>query len=449
MVSCVSRASTGSEAAAIFALLVAAPAWAEVDLRIEAWPRSAPIEAFVLVTKDAGPARDLTVEEFAITLDGQVVNHFELRLPAALDPARNLSIVFVQADGRAMQQATPTILQMDIGDFAAVVRAWYMPGDPTPLMRVLPFTPTDGESGTAALVGFLMPGLHDQAQLRYGSMVPHEQWLAAGLDQLESPGVVLPEGPRAIVMQGNGRSVDPLGYPTQSDLVARANELGMPVFTLVTVDLSPSPVAASFMAGVAAATGGRYLSGADYETIHSLLNDAYQVVIPASAVSDCNPHMFGVTVRGETASMPFERCDRTPDALVFEEQANVAAGSVVVSNTVSIVGIDTPVEVSVIGGEYALGCGRSFTTVPGIAMPGDLVCVRHTASRESGALNETTLIAGGVGSTFYSSTAVTPTSPPPPPLPPPPGGGGGAAGLWELLAALSVLRRLRQRQAQT
>jgi hypothetical protein len=426
-------------------------AQAEVDLRVEAWPQYAPIETFALLSRDGKSVTGVTREEFRVSLDGQPVDSFELRLPASVDPSQSLSVVFVQADGRTMQQAIPMIQRMDSKDFAAAVRAHYFPGDPMPFMRVHPFTQTDGASGTAALVEFLTPGMSDRAQLRYGSMVPHTSWLAAGLEQMESPGIPLPPGPAAIVMQGNGRFLT--GRPSQSDLVARANALGIPVFTLATADLSPSPAAAYFMEGVATATGGRYLSGPAYEMIHRLLNDAYQLVIPASAVTDCNFHTLEVTVRGETASMSFDRCDQTPDALIFEDQPNVAAGSVVVSNAVSIVDIDAPVDVSVIGGEYSIGCRPAFTTAPGVAAPGDLVCVRHTASREAGTLNQTTLIVGAVGATFYSSTGAAPQPPPPPPPPPPTtstgSGGGGAIGLWDVLAVLGMLPRLRRRHRQT
>jgi hypothetical protein len=434
--------------------LAAGAARSEVDLRIEAWPRTAPIRAFARVTEGDEPAAGLARTDFEVTLDGQPIGAFELLLPAALDSVQSLSIVYVQADGRAMEEAIPAVMQMDAGDFAAVVRARYpMAGGPTPEMHVLPFTPADGGAGTQALVEFLTLTMSDRAQLRYGSMVSHTWWLAAGLDQLESPGMTLPPGPKAIILQGNGRYVVPQSSPTQSELVARANDFGIPVFSLATTDLSPSPVGWAFMTGMAASTGGRYLQDSDHATILSLLGDAYSLVIPSAAVPDCDPHMLEVTVLGETASAPFERCDRTPDPLAFEEQAGVEVGSVVVSNTVAITGIEAPVEISVFGGEYSLGCTPTFTALPGVAMPGDLVCIRHTASREPGVLKETTLIVGGVGSAFYSSTGITD---------PPSGGGGGgdgggggaaggggAIGLWELLVALTMLLGLRIRRSRT
>ena len=44
----------------------------------------------------------------------------------------------------------------------------------------------------------------------------------------------------------------------------------------------------------------------------------------------------------------------------------------------------------------------------GIALPGDLVCVRHVASAERAALTGTTLVVGGVASSFYSTTRNAP-----------------------------------------
>ncbi len=114
--------------------------------------------------------------------------------------------------------------------------------------------------------------------------------------------------------------------------------------------------------------------------------------------------MLEVTVLGETASAAFARCDTTPDPLAFDTQEGVAPGSVVVSNAATITGIDGPVQISVYGGGYSLGCRTGFTRAAGIALPGDLVCVRHVATEEPGALNETTLVVGGVPASFYSTT---------------------------------------------
>ena len=118
-------------------------------------------------------------------------------------------------------------------------------------------------------------------------------------------------------------------------------------------------------------------------------------------------HLLEVTVLGESTSSAFSRCDTTPDPLVFDTQESVAPGSVVVSNAATLTGLDGPVEITVYGGGYSLGCRAGFTRAAGIALPGDLVCVRHVAATEPAALTETTLVVGGVPASFYSTTRTT------------------------------------------
>ena len=401
--------------ACILAALVAAPALAEVDLRIESRPMTAPIEAFVRVTADSETVAGLVRGDFAVTLDGRPLTRFGFRLPVEQDPAQNLSIVFVLADSRAIESAIPAIARMPVGAYAAILRARYDPGDPTPFLRVHPFTRIDGDAGSRSLVEFLDLSIYDLAILRYGSRVPHLDWLSAGLDQLETPTAVLPRGPRAIVLVGNGHDVESWARTTQSDIVARANDLGVPVFTIGTEDFRDRPGVTAFMSAVASDTGGRYLRGPTpksigkaYETIRALLGSGYRLVISSARVTDCNPHMLEVTVLEETASTSFVRCDTTPEPLHFRTKESVRPESVVVSNAATITGIDSPVEISVYGGGYSLGCRSGFTRARGTAVPGDLVCVRHVASAERGALTETTLIVGGVASSFYSTTRNAP-----------------------------------------
>ena len=280
-------------------------------------------------------------------------------------------------------------------------------------MIVHPFTRIDNDAGSRSLADFLQLSIYDLAILRYGSRIPHLDWLSAGLDQLETPTIVLPVGPKAIILVGNGRYIDTWSRKTQSDVMARANDLGVPVFTVGTRDFSDSPAVAAFMRFVAADTGARYLKGhattsidQAYDKIRALLGSVYRLAIPAARVADCNPHILEVTALGETARASFIRCDTTPEPLVFRTQEGVAAGSLVVSNVARITSTDSSVRISVHGGSYSLGCRSSFTRSPGIALPGELVCVRQLTSAEPGALNETTLIVGGVASSFYSTTRV-------------------------------------------
>lgn len=393
--------------------LAAVGASAAVDLRIESRPIAGPVEAFVRITADGEDVAGLQAGDFTVRLDGRQVDRLAFRLPPDQDDAQSLSIMLVLADGRTVESAKSAITRLPIGTYVAVVRPRYSAGDPMPWLAQHAFTRIDGDTGSQSLADFLTLSIHDLAMLRYGSLVPHLDWLSAGLDQLEAPGITLPRGPKAIVLVGHGRYIESWSVLTQSSLMGRANALGVPVFTIGTEDFSGRPAIADFMSAVARDTGGRYLRGRTaealgkaYRRIWALLGGAYRLALAPARVTDCDPHTLNVTVGGETASASFVRCDTTPDPLEFESQDGVAAETVVVSNAATITGIESPVEVAVYGGSYSLGCGSSFTRAPGVAEPGDLVCVRHVAAAAGGASVTTTLVVGGVAAHFQSTTRV-------------------------------------------
>ena len=151
------------------ASLVAATGAADVDLRVESRPIPGRSKHSSPSPTGGEPVAGLERGDFAVTLDGRPLARFGFRLPVDQDPTQSLSVVFVQADGRAMESAIPAIAQMAVGDFAAIVRARYDPGDPTPWLRVQPFTRIDGDAGTRSLVEFLHLSIDDLAMLRYGS----------------------------------------------------------------------------------------------------------------------------------------------------------------------------------------------------------------------------------------------------------------------------------------
>ena len=207
---------------------------------------------------------------------------------------------------------------------------------------------------------------------------------------------------------------------TQSDVVARANALGVPVFTIGTRTFGDRPGVCRLHGGGRRATPVAGTCGVIDDVDRGLRNHpvAPRRRVPGGdpgrRVTDCNPHMLEVTVLGETASAPFVRCDTTPEPLVFARRTGSRPEVVVVSNAVTITSIDSPVRISVHGGEYSLGCRSSFTRAPGIALPGDLVCVRHWPRRNRGTLTRNHTDRRGRGSEFLfvdpSRLAVAPDS---------------------------------------
>lgn len=126
--------------------------------------------------------------------------------------------------------------------------------------------------------------------------------------------------------------------------------------------------------------------------------------------------------------------DTTPDAFAFAAALGVSPGSVVTSAAASIRGINTKAPVSIVNGEYSIGCvANGFTSQPGSVNNGQTVCVRHTASQSNGVSVTSTLNVGGVSAGFTSTTATASS------------GGGGSMGLLTV-ASLFGFAAWRRRQ---
>ena len=124
--------------------------------------------------------------------------------------------------------------------------------------------------------------------------------------------------------------------------------------------------------------------------------------------------------------------DLTPNPFTFNPVAGVALNSVQTSNTVTISGINSPAPISVVGGEYSIGCAPAFfTSAVGTITNGQTVCVRQTASSASATLTNATLTVGGVIGTFSATTLADPTVED--------SGGGGGALDWFSLGILGLL----------
>ncbi len=111
--------------------------------------------------------------------------------------------------------------------------------------------------------------------------------------------------------------------------------------------------------------------------------------------------------------------DTTPAPFVFIDQTDVALSTPIISNQVTISGIDSASPISVTGGEYSLN-GATYTTVAGtVPYPGptaariSTVKVRHTSSASNSTSVDTVLIIGGVSDTFTSTTVVAEPAPTP------------------------------------
>lgn len=126
--------------------------------------------------------------------------------------------------------------------------------------------------------------------------------------------------------------------------------------------------------------------------------------------------------------------DTTPDPFAFASRSSVQRSTLVTSSAITVSGINTAAPISVVGGEYSIGCGDSFTSGAGSISSGRTVCVRHQSAATGGATVTTSLTIGGVTGTFSSTTEQGSTA----------GGssssgGGGGGGSFDWLLALMGL----------
>ena len=98
--------------------------------------------------------------------------------------------------------------------------------------------------------------------------------------------------------------------------------------------------------------------------------------------------------------------DATPDAFVFADQSGVALSTVVVSNAITVSGINAAAAIGVSGGDYSVN-GGTFTSTAGTVTNGQTVQVRHTSAATNSTTTNTVLTIGGVSDTFTTTTAAS------------------------------------------
>ncbi len=97
--------------------------------------------------------------------------------------------------------------------------------------------------------------------------------------------------------------------------------------------------------------------------------------------------------------------DTTPDPFAFVDQLGVPLSSAVISDAITVSGIDAPSEISISGndGEYQVNAG-AFTNALGAVVAGDVVTLRQTSSAAYVTGVTTTLTIGGVSAVFSVTT---------------------------------------------
>jgi hypothetical protein len=104
--------------------------------------------------------------------------------------------------------------------------------------------------------------------------------------------------------------------------------------------------------------------------------------------------------------------DTTPNAFVFTDQTGAPLDTVILSNTVTVSGINAAVNISINVGEYSINSG-AFTSNEGTVRNGDTVTVRVTSPASFSASVHATVGIGGVSDEFSVTTLAMDTTPDP------------------------------------
>jgi VWFA-related protein len=422
--------------------LVAGPASANVFVRVEGRPQSAPIQAFVRVTDANGdPVTGLTANDFTVKIDGATVALQSVTPPSGNDPNQHVSVVFVMDYTSSVLDVARDAMESAVNEFIDAM----VPGDMAAIIKF------NNDSGANVIVPFTV--IDDTDATLHAAVISDYPGDGSNILDATNLGVAqfddgtLPAGPKAVILVTDG--IDTHSSDSEEDVIGAAGSASVPIFTIGVGD--PNQNALDLLGSLADDTGGEFFPAptendiADaYASVAALLTSEYLITIPETDITDCSEHALEVTVTGNApVSKQFTRrqCDSAPDAFEFDDQTNVRTGSVNTSNTVTISGIEVPAHISVIQGTYSIGCNGTFTNDPGTISDGEDVCVRHTAAGQPSTARTTTLTIGGVAGTFTTTTRADSGGGGGG------GGGGGATGLPELLLGLGALFLGRRRRA--
>lgn len=97
--------------------------------------------------------------------------------------------------------------------------------------------------------------------------------------------------------------------------------------------------------------------------------------------------------------------DTTPDLFTFIDQTRVATNTVVMSNAITVSGIDAAAPILITGGTYSIN-GGDYTGADGTVNDGDAITVRQTSSGSYTTTTDATLTIGDVSDTFSVTTVM-------------------------------------------
>ena len=178
---------------------------------------------------------------------------------------------------------------------------------------------------------------------------------------------------------------------------------------LVNVEYEPSTymiTASAGMGGSITPSGTWTVNKGGNAAFTIATNSGYQVqsvLVDGSPVGTVMSYTFYNVQADHTISVSFVAVDTAPDSFTFTAQTGAPLNTLMMSNTITVTGINTPAPISITGGQYSVNNG-AFTATAGTVNNGDNIRVQLTSSGSYATTRSSTLTIGGVSGTFSVTT---------------------------------------------
>ncbi len=202
-------------------------------------------------------------------------------------------------------------------------------------------------------------------------------------------------------------TTETLSSDTTPEQFVFSDQVGVAVSTLITSDSITvqginSAAAISVTGGTYSVNGGAFTSAAG--TVNN--SDTVRVQLTSSAANNtlasATLTIGGVSDIWSVTTVEFVE-DTTPNIFSFTDQVDINLNTQVISNTITVTGINAPTPISVIGGEYSVN-GGAFTNSPTNLNNNDTVRLRLTSSGSNSTQVTSICSIGGISDTWSLDT---------------------------------------------
>lgn len=170
---------------------------------------------------------------------------------------------------------------------------------------------------------------------------------------------------------------------------------------------------------ISISNGSYSIDGAAFTSAKGLVTNGQTVTVRAVSSPE---YSTGVTatltiggVSGNFTVRTMAEPDLTPDPFSFPAKTNVALNTLIISDSITVSGINASTPISVTNGAYSIG-GAVFTSAAGTVTNGQTVRVRVRSSAAYLTSATATLTMGGVSAQFQVTTMKEPDDPVPGPF---------------------------------